>query len=107
MAKKTNVPCQHCGRLPTAKVALQGVEGMILMHRITRVRGYYCRECGLQAKDQLNALSLKRGWFSIGGILGIGMLRFTNSIHGKRLLKLDAPRAVAPAAPAAADVARA
>ena len=106
MAKTVNQSCRQCGKLPTAKVVFQGVEGMIVFHRLTTVKGYFCRDCGLAIKDQLNALSMRKGWFSLGGIMGIPVFRFSNSLRAKKLMKLGAPGSVQAPQAAATDTAR-
>jgi hypothetical protein len=98
VANKTDQPCRQCGALPTAKVVFQGVEGMILMHRLTTVKGYFCRDCGLKIRSEMDSLSMRRGWFSLGGIIGIPIFRLSNSLRAKKLLKLDAPQRATAAA---------
>ena len=61
------------------------------MHTIRTVKGNYCRDCGLRIKDEMNAYTLKRGWFSIGGIIGIPMFLGANAVRAGRLKKLPAP----------------
>lgn len=85
------VVCQSCGATPAKKVVFQSIAGMVIMHTIRTVKGNFCRDCGLRIKDEMNAYTLKRGWFSIGGILGIPMFLGFNAIRAKRLKKLPAP----------------
>jgi hypothetical protein len=95
MAKApVNAACQSCNATPAAKVKFQSIEGMVLMHRIRTVRGYYCVDCGLNVKNQMNAISLKRGWFSLGGIIGIPMYTGLNAVSAGKLKKLPAKASV-------------
>jgi hypothetical protein len=84
-------PCQQCGATPAKKVVFQSIAGMVIMHQIRTVKGNFCRDCGLRIKDEMNAYTLKRGWFSIGGIIGIPMFLGINAIRAGRLNKLPAP----------------
>jgi hypothetical protein len=86
-----NVVCQQCGATPAKKVVFQSIAGMVIMHQIRTVKGNFCRDCGLRIKDEMNAYTLKRGWFSIGGIIGIPMFLGINAIRAGRLNKLPAP----------------
>ena len=86
-----NVVCQQCGATPAKKVVFQSIAGTVIMHQIRTVKGNFCRDCGLRIKDEMNAYTLKRGWFSIGGIIGIPMFLGINAIRAGRLNKLPAP----------------
>jgi hypothetical protein len=85
------VVCQSCGATPAAKVVFQSIAGMVIMHTIRTVKGNFCRDCGLRVKDEMNAYTLKRGWFSIGGIIGIPIYLGINAMRAGRLKKLPAP----------------
>jgi hypothetical protein len=94
MAKKpdpVNPVCQSCGATPSAKVVFQSIAGMLIMHTIRTVKGNFCRDCGLRVKDEMNAYTLKRGWFSIGGIIGTPIFLTANAVRAGRLKKLPAP----------------
>jgi hypothetical protein len=94
MARNTaavDVVCQSCGATPAKKVVFQSIAGMVIMHTIRTVKGNFCRDCGLRIKDEMNAYTLKRGWFSIGGLIGIPMFLGINAIRAGRLNKLPAP----------------
>jgi hypothetical protein len=95
-AAALNVVCQSCGATPAKKVVFQSIAGMVVMHRIRTVKGNFCRDCGLRVKDEMNAYTLKRGWFSIGGIIGIPMFLGINALRASRLKKLPAPVRVQP-----------
>jgi hypothetical protein len=90
MSVQTNavLQCQRCGRAPAAKVAFQSIKGLILMHQITTVRGVFCRDCGLAVKQQMNGKTLKFGWFSLGGLVGIPIFLLSNQIRAGKLTKL-------------------
>jgi hypothetical protein len=86
-----NPVCQSCGATPTVKVVLQSISGMVLMHTIRTVKGYYCRDCGLRIKKEMNTRTLQRGWFSLGGIIGIPIFLAANAMRAGALKKLPAP----------------
>lgn len=86
-----NPVCESCGATPTAKVVFQSIAGMVIMHSTRTVKGNFCRDCGLRIKNEMNAYTLKRGWFSLGGIIGIPIFLAGNSVRAGRLKKLPPP----------------
>jgi hypothetical protein len=86
-----NPACQSCGATPAAKVVFQSIEGLVLMHTIRTVRGYFCRDCGLRVQKEMNTRTLQRGWFSLGAIIGMPIFLTVNSVRSGKLKKLPAP----------------
>jgi hypothetical protein len=86
-----NLTCQKCGASPAAKVKFQSLQGLVLMHTIRTVKGTFCRDCGLSIKDQMTSYTLKRGWYSLGGLIGTPIFLLQNEIRAGKLNKLPAP----------------
>lgn len=80
--------CRNCGSSPAAKVTFKSVQGFLVMSRITTARGPYCRDCGLRAKEQMNAKMLKGAWFSVTALIGMPIYLITNSMAAAKLAKL-------------------
>jgi hypothetical protein len=83
--------CQSCGATPAKKVVFQSIAGMLIMHQIRTAKGVFCRDCGLRVKEEMDTYTLKRGWFSIGGLIGIPIYLGINAMRASKLKKLPAP----------------
>jgi hypothetical protein len=84
----TVLSCRNCGRSPAAKVTFKSVQGFVVMANIGTLRGAYCRDCGLKAKAQMNARTLKGAWFSISSLIAMPIYLATNASAGKKLERL-------------------
>jgi hypothetical protein len=86
-----NPACQSCKATPAAKVAFQSIEGLLLLHTIRTVRGYFCRDCGLRVKQEMNNRTLSRGWFSVGALIGMPIILGMNAARAGKMNKLPVP----------------
>ena len=85
---QTALACRNCGRGPAAKVTFKAVQGFLVLSRISTLRGAYCRDCGLRAKQEMNAKMLKGAWFSLTAIIAMPIYLTTNAIAAGKLEKL-------------------
>jgi hypothetical protein len=86
----TALTCRDCGRTPAAKVTFKAVQGFLILSRISTLRGAYCRDCGLRAKQAMNAKTLKGAWFSITALIAMPIYLSTNAMAAGKLNKLTA-----------------
>jgi hypothetical protein len=88
VSTSTALTCRQCGRTPAAKVTFKAVQGFLVMSRISTIRGAYCRDCGLRAKQQMNAKTLKGAWFSLTALMAMPIYLTTNAMAAGKLNKL-------------------
>jgi hypothetical protein len=86
----TALTCRDCGRTPAAKVTFKAVQGFLILSRISTLRGAYCRDCGLRAKQAMNAKTLKGASFSITALIAMPIYLSTNAMAAGKLNKLTA-----------------
>ena len=84
----TPLTCRDCGRGPAAKVTFKAVQGFVVLSRISTLRGEYCRDCGMRAKQAMNAKMLKGAWFSLTAIIAMPIYLSTNAFAAGKLNKL-------------------
>jgi spore coat protein CotF len=90
-ASPTELTCQQCGASPAVKVKFQSLQGQIVMHTIRTKKGTFCRDCGLNIKNEMNSYTLKHGWYSVSGLIGSPIFLLQNSIRAGKLNKLPVP----------------
>lgn len=66
------------------------MQGFLILSRISTLRGAYCRDCGLRAKQAMNAKTLKGAWFSITALIAMPIYLSTNAMAAGKLNKLTA-----------------
>lgn len=86
----TALSCRDCGRTPAAKVTFKAVQGFLILSRISTVRGTYCLDCGLRAKQAMNAKMFKGAWFSVTALIAMPIYLSTNALAVGKLNKLTA-----------------
>lgn len=86
----TALTCRDCGGTPAAKVTFKAVQGFLILSRISTLRGAYCRDSGLRAKQAMSAKTLKGAWFSITALIAMPIYLSTNAMAAGKLNKLTA-----------------
>ena len=57
------VPCQICGRVPTAVLSLRRFVGMLIITRIFHFKGPLCRDHGIEASRDFLKRTMILGWW--------------------------------------------
>ncbi len=84
-------PCDFCGGTPAVKTQFVGLKGMVLLRQMETARGYFCRDCGIQAAKKANSTTARLGWWSSSGWAGAPIYLLTNSLRARKVRKLPAP----------------
>ena len=98
----TEPDCQVCARTPAARVAFRSLVGMLVLHRLRTVRGWYCSDCGLAIFRAQTGRTLVAGWWSVTGLLGTPVVLLANvwRLHTVTRLRPGRPGyALSPAPP--------
>ncbi len=84
--------CRFCGSAPARKVAIQSLTGLILAFEVVAYKGWYCLDCGLAVYRDETANTLKRGWWSVTGLVIVPIFLLMNLVRWVRLVRLAPPR---------------
>jgi hypothetical protein len=84
--------CHVCGSTPARRVVFLSMSGLLVFYQLTRVRGEFCRDCGLNAYHARQRVTLMFGWWHLGGFLA-PLFILNNRIRARRFTKLDPPLA--------------
>jgi hypothetical protein len=91
VAKNVDQSCVVCGAQPTAKVRFIKMQGMLIVRRTWRVRGFFCQECGLRKYEEFQTFLKAKGWWSIDGLLSTPIYMSWNNSAAKKLRALQPP----------------
>jgi hypothetical protein len=58
--------CRFCGGYPAADATVRGHQGLIILMRFLKLRGPFCRTCGVATVRDMTSKSLWQGWWGIG-----------------------------------------
>ncbi|MFE4516299.1 hypothetical protein ACFRMQ_19130 [Kitasatospora sp. NPDC056783] len=56
--------CRFCGGYPAVDATVRGHQGMIVLYRMLRMTGPFCRTCGTATVRDMSARTLVQGWWS-------------------------------------------
>jgi hypothetical protein len=58
--------CRFCGSVPAVDATVRGHQGMLILMRFLKLRGPFCRTCGIATVRDMTAKSMWQGWWGIG-----------------------------------------
>ncbi|MGW6276377.1 LppU/SCO3897 family protein [Kribbella sp. NPDC055071] len=61
--------CRFCGGYPAVDATVRGHQGMIILMRFLKLRGPFCRTCGIASVRDMTSKSLWQGWWGIGSAI--------------------------------------
>jgi len=82
--------CSVCESSPAIEVTLQMLQSMI-MWRLRRVHGIFCRDCGIAKFREVQRDVLLRGWWSIPGVVVTPFVLLGNLFVWLRFRRLPLP----------------
>ncbi|MFJ5229633.1 hypothetical protein ACIQBJ_06975 [Kitasatospora sp. NPDC088391] len=91
--------CRVCGSVPAVAATVRAHVGLVVVMRFRKVRGPFCRSCGLATLRELSADSLWQGWTSIGSVLWNPITLLANLLTWFKLRRLADPVPGAPGVP--------
>jgi hypothetical protein len=57
--------CQVCGRAPAAHLVIRRHVGMVVIQKWYKLKGYFCRDCGLKLLHDYTFRTVLEGWWGI------------------------------------------
>ncbi|MFD3452562.1 hypothetical protein ACFWVC_10290 [Streptomyces sp. NPDC058691] len=92
--------CTFCGSVPATAATIRGHQGMVFIMRRLRVKGRFCRSCGLAAHRKMTGDSLWQGWWGAPSMLINPIIMLLNLVQWRKIVRLGEPVAGAPRMPA-------
>jgi hypothetical protein len=83
--------CRLCGSVPAVDVTFREHHGMIIMMQFLRLRGPFCRDCGLATFRRMTAKTLIRGWYGYASFVITPITVLINVIRRGKVASLPAP----------------
>lgn len=97
--------CRFCGSAPAAHTAFQSFLTVAVFYRLSTLRGWMCRLCGLAVFRSQTSRTLVGCWWG-PGVIATPIILIANRLRLRRVLRLDPPRpipGVAASVPTAMD----
>ena len=91
--------CRFCGGFPAADATVRGHQGMIVLMRFLKLRGPFCRTCGIASVRDMTAKSLWQGWWSVGSSIINPITMLMNIGPWSKFKNLPEPAPGAPGRP--------
>ncbi len=84
--------CRFCGGFPAVQATVRGHQGMLVIMRLLRLKGPFCRRCGIAAHRNMTTDTMWQGWWSFASILIGPLTLLYNLIPRARFNKLPEPQ---------------
>lgn len=88
--------CQFCGGMPALKATVRGHQGFLVVMRFLKVRGLFCRTCGIAVHREMSAKTLWQGWWGIASLVIAPVTLISNLVvrirFGRMTPPADGPR---------------
>jgi len=91
--------CRFCGSFPAVDATVRGHQGMIVVMRFLKLRGPFCRSCGIASVRDMTAKSMWQGWWGIGSSIINPITMLMNIGPMQKFKGLPAPLPGAPGQP--------
>lgn len=92
--------CGFCGSVPAAAATFRGHQGMVVLMRRLKIRGTFCRSCGLAAHRKMTGDSLVQGWWGAPSMVINPITMLLNLPQWAKVKRLGEPVPGAPRRPA-------
>lgn len=84
--------CRLCGSVPAVDTTFRGHQGMLVMFRISRFPGPFCRDCGLGTFRHMTGRTLLQGWYSYGSLIIAPITLLINVVRRNKVASLPQPQ---------------
>ncbi|MCD0482190.1 hypothetical protein LO771_07125 [Streptacidiphilus sp. ASG 303] len=85
--------------MPAVDATVRGHQGMVVIMRFLKLRGPFCRTCGIAAHRDMTSKSLWQGWWGIGSMIINPITMLLNLPQRAKINKLPPPLPGAPGMP--------
>ncbi|MFJ5218582.1 hypothetical protein ACIP98_28150 [Streptomyces sp. NPDC088354] len=92
--------CSYCGSVPATAATVRGHQGMIVIMKWLKVRGMFCRSCGLATVRKMTGDSMVQGWWGAASMLINPIVMLLNIRQWVKIKRLGEPVPGAPRRPA-------
>ncbi|MDH6117849.1 hypothetical protein ABH930_005294 [Kitasatospora sp. GAS204A] len=91
--------CRFCGSVPAVEATIRGHQGFLVIMRFLKLRGPFCRDCGIASHRSMTAKSLWQGWWGIASAIINPITMLINLPQRAKINKLAPPLPGAPRQP--------
>lgn len=91
--------CRFCGSVPAVEATFRGHQGFLVIMRFLKLRGPFCRSCGIAVHRKMTADSAWQGWWGIASMLINPITMLANLPNRAKVNKLGMPVPGAPGQP--------
>ncbi|WP_329493164.1 hypothetical protein [Kitasatospora herbaricolor] len=92
--------CRFCGSVPAVEATIRGHQGFLVIMKFLKLKGPFCRPCGVAVHRKMTADSLWQGWWGIASAVINPVTMLVNLPQRAKINKLGAPVPGAPGRPA-------
>lgn len=92
--------CRFCGSVPAVNATIRGHQGMLIVMRFLKLKGPFCRRCGIAAHRKMTSDSLWQGWWGIASLIINPVTMVVNLFNRAKINRLAEPVPGAPGTPA-------
>lgn len=91
--------CRFCGAVPAVEATIRGHQGFIVVMRFLKLRGPFCRRCGIAAHRDMTAKSMWQGWWGVGSMIINPITMLINLGQRSKINRLPEPIPGGPGTP--------
>ncbi|MEV6288042.1 toxin-antitoxin system, toxin component [Kribbella sp. NPDC051770] len=91
--------CRFCGAVPAVQAKVRGHMGLLIVMRLLRLEGPFCKTCGTASVRDMTAKSMWQGWWGIGSAIINPFTMLSNIGPWKKFQELPEPAPGAPGRP--------
>jgi hypothetical protein len=91
--------CRFCGGVPAVEATVRGHQGFLVMMRLLKLQGPFCKTCGTAATRDMTAKSMWQGWWGVGSMIINPITMLRNLSTSSKFKNLPEPAPGAPGRP--------
>jgi hypothetical protein len=83
--------CRFCGAFPAVDLTVRAHRGMVIIMQFRRLRGPFCRTCGIATVRSMSADTLVQGWWGYFSMVATPVTLLINLFAHRRIVALPQP----------------
>ncbi|MDX6263884.1 MAG: hypothetical protein QOH84_5572 [Kribbellaceae bacterium] len=91
--------CRFCGGVPAVEATVRGHQGFLVMMRLLKLKGPFCKTCGTAATRDMTAKSMWQGWWGVASVIFNPITMLANLGTFSKFKNLPEPAPGAPGRP--------
>ncbi|WP_020386063.1 LppU/SCO3897 family protein [Kribbella catacumbae] len=91
--------CRFCGGMPAVEATVRGHQGFLIIMRMLKLQGPFCRTCGVATLRDMSAKSMWQGWWGLISLIANPITLLSNLGTYSKFKHLPEPAPGAPGRP--------